>query len=112
MMTSKTSAQILMLCSLWLFLCNANAQNQVLVSKDDESLASHSYGVQTSVLYVNVLKNKDSQTSLSVNVVGAADIKRSEQSIGAHIHKPISKIFWGLAFAIAFLGIVKRRLAR
>lgn len=99
-MFSKLSIKLTVFCFLLTFAAAASAilDNPVKQNKHASDVPSVRYAYAS--LTEDTVQNSDYKIAMAVQVIG---VRNTEQ-------KPISRLFWGCACGLAFLGVIKRRL--
>lgn len=101
-MFSKLSIKLTVFSFLLAFNISASAtlDNPVKQIKHASDVLSVRYA--NASLTEDTVRNSDYKIAMGVQVIG---VQNTEQ-------KPISRLFWGCACGLAFLGVIKRRLNR
>lgn len=101
-MFSKTSTHLTAFWFLLYFTIPASATF-------DSSVKTNNHTIEATSIrsaYVNVnendVRNNDYKVAVAVQVISVRNIEQ----------KPISKLLWGCACGLAFLGVMKRRLSK
>ena len=97
-MFSKISTHLTVFCFLLLFSIPATAAFDSLVKTSNHALETPS--VKYPYVNENIVRNNDYKVAMAVQVIGVRNTKQ----------KPISKLLWGCACGLAFLGVMKRRI--
>lgn len=101
-MFSKLSIQLTLFCFLLSFTIAASAALDSPVKQNNHTFDEPSVRYAYSSLSENNVRNSDYKVAMAVQVIGLQNIEQ----------KPISRLFWGCACGLAFLGVMKRRLAK
>lgn len=99
-MLSKLSIKLMVFCFLLAFTAAASATSDNPVKQNKHASDAPSVRYAYANLTEDNVRNSDYKIAMAVQVIG---VRNTEQ-------KPISRLFWGCACGLAFLGVIKRRL--